>query len=68
MLMDLVSVVFDLRDSAQYLLGDRGIVSVDPSAGLPVVSLLVIAASIAAVMAYALGFPRDLAAASEKEA
>ena len=67
LLSDLVSVVFDLRDGAQYLLGDRAVMTPDPTAGLPVPTLLVIAASLAALVAYVLGFPRKQAVARQEE-
>jgi hypothetical protein len=55
---DLVSVVFDLRDGAQFLLGDDGVVVPDSLAAFPVMTLLVIAASAIALVAYSLGMPR----------
>jgi hypothetical protein len=58
MVTDLVSVVFDLRDGAQYLLGDHGVVMPDALAAFPLVTLLVIATSTVALVAYALGMPR----------
>lgn len=58
MLLDLVSVVFDVRDGAQYLLGDRGPMPPDPSTGLPILTLVAIGASLVAISAYSLGFPR----------
>lgn len=61
MLVDLVSVVFDLRDGAQYLLGDRSPLPNNLSASLPVPTLVVIAGATVVAAGYALGFPRDRA-------
>lgn len=58
MLINLVSVVFDVRDGAQYLLGDRETILQNPSTDLPILTLFVIAASVVAISAYSIGFPR----------
>lgn len=68
MLVDLVSVVFDLRDGAQYLLGDRGLVTQNPSTDLPIPTLLVIAVSVVGVAGYSLGFGKKPAANPQEAA
>ena len=55
MLVDLVSIVFDVRDSVQYLMGDHAPMAIDPNAALPHFTLTAIAVSVAAVLAYAFG-------------
>ena len=57
MLLDLVSVVFDVRDGVQYLLGDTAAMTQNPSTALPIPTLFAIAVSIAAVAGYSLRFP-----------
>ena len=63
LIVDWISVVFDVRDSVQYLLGDRAIVAV-PEGGLelPIPTLFVIIVSLAAILAYALAFKKKDAA------
>ena len=65
MLTNLVSVVFDLRDGAEYLLGDHAIVAADPAAEFPIISLLVIGFCMAALVAYSLGLPQGQARARQ---
>ena len=68
MLTNLISVVFDLRDGAEYLLGDRAIVATDPMAELPIITLLVIGVCMTALLAYSLGLPQAAAAARQEDA
>jgi hypothetical protein len=58
MLVNLISVVFDLRDGVQFVLGDRGVVT-GPAPDLPIPTLLAIAVSATALVMYATGFGRD---------
>lgn len=53
-----VSVVFDVRDTVQYLLGDRAQMAIDPNAPPPYLTLLAIGVSAITVIAYSLGFKR----------
>jgi len=55
MLVDLVSIVFDVRDSVQYLMGDQAPMAIDPNAALPYFTLTAIAVSVVALLAYAFG-------------
>jgi hypothetical protein len=57
MLIDLVSVVFDVRDGVQYLLGDTLPVTDNLSAGLPIPTLIAILVSVVVISAYALRLP-----------
>jgi len=59
MLLDLVSVVFDIRDGAQYLLGDDQPMTQLSPTGFPVLTMLAIVVSVVAVAAYSLGFRRS---------
>lgn len=56
MLIVLVSVVFDVRDSAEYLLGDNTQMAIDPDAAPPYLTLLAIGVSITSVIAYSFGY------------
>lgn len=58
MLVVLISVVFDVRDSVQYLLGDHEQMAIDPNAGAPILTLLAIGVSVASVLAYSFGLGR----------
>ena len=66
MLTNLISVVFDLRDGAEYLLGDHAIVAADPTAEFPIITLLVIGLCTAALLAYSLGLPQGQARARQE--
>jgi len=59
MLADLVSVVFDVRDTFQYILGDRGSVLENLSTELPIPTLIVIVITAIALIGYALGVRRS---------
>ncbi|MGI9327043.1 MAG: hypothetical protein ACR2PZ_17630 [Pseudomonadales bacterium] len=62
LLVNLISVVFDVRDSIQYLQGDHEPMTVDPNAEAPIMTLLAIVASIILVFGYSFGFGRRDAA------
>ncbi len=48
---DITSIVFDVRDGVEYILGDRAIVNVD-SSQMPYITLVVLAASLAVAFIY----------------
>jgi hypothetical protein len=55
MVTNFVSSVFDFRDGAEYLLGDRGVVTLDPTAAPPYVTLSAMAVLGVVMLAYAFG-------------
>ncbi|NKC02151.1 MAG: hypothetical protein GKR90_27130 [Pseudomonadales bacterium] len=58
LMLIVISVVFDVRDTVQYILGDRAQMEIDPNAPPPYITLLAIVLSIFAVVAYSFGFNR----------
>lgn len=57
MLIDLVSVVFDMRDGVQYLLGDTTPMTENLSTGFPIPTLIAIVVAITVAVCYALRIP-----------